>query len=386
MSPASVFVTPAGEVCRGLRSALLRIPPVRGLFKPAAQSSSYLSYIIFYLLSVLLPVSCASGGSLNPAKSYAEKKFNKDQYLSATGYGKAPAEAEQNALANLISIFEQSVKSRLSVTEIYSENSDGKKNSPVRSVNSNQTVESSSSAGLLTGAETADTWFDGKNYCSTAVMDRQKCSAIYGNKLNGNLKLIENALKTADSKSSIRAAGLYYFAAKLAGENRAYADIIAVLSGRGFTGNQEIKSAAFYELEAKRIANGITIGIETGDIQADGGAGGYEKRIGNAFSGVFNSLGFITESAGSKRPDYILKADFYLKPEPASDRYDNKYASYRMDAVLTGKDTGRTIFTFSKSGREGHLTLEQAEERAVRDAVQKIQTEYRDAFLDFISK
>jgi len=340
----------------------------------AAQRGIFRSALCFFAI-ILIFASCATQKA-DSARIQAEQKFNKSQYLTAVGYGNSYQEAEQNALANLISIFEQSVKSNFVITEKYYEES-AKNTSSSKSVNTNQSIESSSSINTLSGAEIGDTWFDnaGKIYCSVAVMDRAQCGAIYQGKLDDNLKLISGALKTLSGKNTIQDAGLYYYCAKLADDNSLYAGVLSVLTGR----NPAVNSAGFYQQEAANIAKNITIGIEI-SVEGGGGPNGdYKKSITSAFSGVFNGLGFKTDSGGSS--NYLLKASLSLQPLPATDQFNNKFVRYELNANLIDKTTNKVLFVFSRNGREGHLTTIQAEARAVGDVVDQIQTDFETALV-----
>jgi hypothetical protein len=59
---------------------------------------------------------------------------------------------------------------------------------------------------------------------------------------------------------------------------------------------------------------------------------------------------------------------------------------YVVDANLTDSSTGTVLFPFTINDREGHTTLSEAENRAIRSAEAKINSGYMSALSAFLTQ
>ena len=66
--------------------------------------------------------------------------------------------------------------------------------------------------------------------------------------------------------------------------------------------------------------------------------------------------------------------------------HDNKYEYVRfvIDIDLIEKETGKTLFPYSKNGREAHVTYEEAKQRAYRTLEDILEDEFVPQFVDFM--
>jgi hypothetical protein len=62
----------------------------------------------------------------------------------------------------------------------------------------------------------------------------------------------------------------------------------------------------------------------------------------------------------------------------------NKFVRYAVSGKLIEVKTGREIFPFNISGREGHLSRSEAENRAVRVIEQKIKDDFGSEFAAYL--
>jgi hypothetical protein len=107
-----------------------------------------------------------------------------------------------------------------------------------------------------------------------------------------------------------------------------------------------------------------------------------DDRIRAAFAAVFSAAGFRTGGSNSR---YQLQARLSLT-EVQLPGQTNKFTRYVIDGNFTNTSTGAVLFPYNINGREGHITLPEAENRAVQTAADKIKGEYPGALQTFLSR
>jgi hypothetical protein len=299
-----------------------------------------------------------------------DSAYSKNYYISAVGIGTNRAQAEANAFANLTGYFGQTVRSEIAAVETYKEQVLNGKVDISSSTNASQLVQTSASMDQLIGAEINDTWQDGGNYYAVAVMEKQKCAALYQDMITANLRLIETVEKA--DKASFEAIGYYNLAADIADANRVFATVLLLLGGPNL--GSGMKTGDDYRYEAANAAKQIPVFVV---VQND-----RNSRIKNAFSQVLQEAGFRT---GNDRSRYVLEVGLTLEPQEMPASQKNKFTRYVLQANLTDTAGNVILFPYSAGDRSGHVTQQQADERAVQEAERKIKAEYGKALSDYLA-
>lgn len=342
--------------------------------------------------AALVAVSCASApASKEPSKEAAKaagsaepewvgnprKAYSEAQFVSAVGYGQDRESAEKNALGALVSVFGQQVKGETVTTSRYSEAVKAGKVTVSEDASVNQAVQTSFDLDTLVGAEIKDTWDDRKGTVyAVAVMDKAKGAILYKGLIESNEATIAK-LTTMDAKEkdTFDAYARYDLASVIGDSNTRFLNVLSVLSpgmaaslrGTAHTGDE-------FRLECLRIAKNIPIGVDIADDR--------DGRVASAFAESITSAGFKTGTSSSR---YVLRGKLTLNPVELAAN-PNKFVRYVVDAKLTDTANETVLFPFGASGREGHATQSEAENRAVRAVETKIREEYPVALDDFMKQ
>jgi hypothetical protein len=328
------------------------------------------------LLTAVLFCGCVStpGKSARPDWiSDPYKVYNKTAHIAAVGYGPARDTAEKNALAALTAIFGQSVSSETKSSYTYTQALEASGTAWGENSEIAQAVKTSVEMDSLIGAEIRDVWNGGDTYYAVAVMERAKTSLIYSEMIQTNLKTISGLTNLSSSvKRSFEGYGQYRKAARLADANVMFANVMKVVSPGSMAG-ESFKTGDDYRLEAAEIARSVPVSvIVSNDRQA---------RIRSAFSQVLTGAGFLTGGNDSR---YVLNVAVLLE-EVAYPGNSSKFIRYTIDADLVDKTEGTVLFPYNISGREGHIILSEAENRAIRAAEDEIKKSYVDALGDYLA-
>jgi hypothetical protein len=205
-------------------------------------------------------------------------------------------------------------------------------------------------------------------------MEREKTAVLYADLIRSNQRIITDlTTMTAVEKNTLNGYSRYQLAAAIADTNRVYANVLTYVGNTSGINPGEMKKGDDYRLEAAGIVRTIPIGVTVTGDRSD--------RIKNAFTGALSSAGF---RSGGANPPYTLQAVLTLTSvELAS---PNKYVRYAVNANLTDRAQGNSvILSYNVEDREGHLTVPEAENRAITAAVKKITEEFAPALLDYLS-
>jgi hypothetical protein len=239
-----------------------------------------------------------------------------------------------------------------------------------------EAITTSAEMDSLVGAEIAEVWYDGQSvYYAAAVMDRAKTAVLYADLIRSNERIITDlTTMTQAEKNTLNGYSRYQLAATIADTNRLYANVLTLVGNSSGINPGDMKRGDDYRIEAAGIARAIPIGVRVRGDQQD--------RIKNAFTRALGSAGFMS---GGSNPRYTLEAVLTLTPTDLPNQ-QNKFVRYAVDANLTDSAGGNSvILPFNVSGREGHLTIPEAENRAIREAERKITEEFAPALLDYLA-
>ncbi|MDR1100498.1 MAG: LPP20 family lipoprotein [Treponema sp.] len=301
--------------------------------------------------------------------------YGEREYIAASGHGADRNSAEKNALAALTAVFGQSIQADLKLMSSYSE---AVKNGVVDVSENNslqEAINTSTEMDSLVGAEIKDAWYDGTSvYYAVAVMERGKTSVLYTDMVKSNERIIQELVTIPNAELyTLDAFSRYQLAATIADANRVYVNVLSVVGNSGGIVPGDLKKGDDYRLDAVNITKKIPIAVRVNGDRSD--------RIRGAFASVISTAGFIS---GGNNSRYVLNVDLSLS-EVQLPNQNNKFARYVVDANLTDTAEGMVLLPFNINGREGHLNLSEAENRAVAAAEKKIKDGYGKILSDYLS-
>jgi hypothetical protein len=304
--------------------------------------------------------------------------YDKNEYVALVGHGNTRDNAERDALVKLTAFFGQSIQSELqSVSSYYEIIKNGAK-----SVSKNDSVQeiirTSTNMDSLIGAEVKNIWTDSKTtiYYALAVMEKSTAGTLYSDMVLSNLRLINTLLDIKDDeKASLDAYSRYRIAAVLADTNKIYMDVLSIV-GTNNTGLNpvDIKIGNDYRLEATNIIKAIPIAITVTEDKAD--------RIKGAFATSLNQQGFRSGGTNSR---YVLKVDVNFSEVILQQQSQNRFSRIEVNARLVDTADDAILLPWNFDGREGHVNLDEAENRAIRFAENKIRNEYGTVLQNYLS-
>jgi hypothetical protein len=303
--------------------------------------------------------------------------YNKQRYVAAVGFGPDRNQAERSALVNLTAVFGQSIQAEMKSMASYSE---AVKNGAIQvseNVSVQQAITTSAEMDSLLGAEIADVWYDGSSvYYAAAVMEKEKTVRLYADLIRTNSRVITDLTSmSAAEKNTLNGYSRYRLAAAIADTNRLYANVLTYVGNTTDINPGDMKKGDDYRLEAAGIVRNIPIGVTVSGDRSD--------RIKNAFTRALGSAGFRTGGANQR---YRLTVTLTLTPTDLPDQR-NKFVRFTVDANLTDTAEGNSVlFPFNSSGREGHLNIPEAENRALREAEKKIEADYPPALSGYLAE
>ncbi|HKL86248.1 MAG TPA: LPP20 family lipoprotein [Treponemataceae bacterium] len=341
--------------------------------------------IIPALAAVFLLVGCASSGSSGSAGKGEKKvpewvhnprsKYNEAQFVSAVGQGSSREAAEKSATNALVSIFGQNIKGETTINERYTEALRNGTITVTEDSSLSRDMTSSVSMNSVIGAEIKDVWDDGSGmFYAVSVMDKIKASPTYAGLLETNEETIAK-LTDIEDKTTFDAYARYDLAATIADTSLQFVNVLSIINpAQAAAKRGSLSSADTFRLECVSIAQNIPVEVVV--------HGDREDRIKSAFSGVLATSGFKTGKSDSR---YFIEVSFSLT-EAVLVNNANKFVRYIIDARLTDRETGKVLLPFSLNGREGHTSVSEAENRALRTTELKIKSEYSLRFSEFLTK
>jgi hypothetical protein len=303
--------------------------------------------------------------------------YPEDRFVSAVGYGPDRESAEKNALGALVAVFGQNVEVETTAAYRYSQAVSEGIIDMGEETEIDSAVKTSFAMNTLVGAEIADRWADNKDaHYAVAVMERMRGGLLYGGLIDSNKEIIRNLTAlSGEDLNTLDACARYYLAATVADANALFVNVLSVLNpASAIAARDESRPGEYYRIQARDIARNIPIAVQVDQDRAG--------RIGAAFGRVLTDMGFRLGSAPSR---YVLEAALSL-PEVELPQNSNKFVRYIVDAGLRDTAAGQILFPYSINGREGHTTLSEAENRAIRAAEREILASYPEALGSWLAR
>lgn len=300
----------------------------------------------------------------NPKAEYPET-----MYMSAVGEGSNRRDAENTAIGNISRIFESKVKAESSVQERYKELTGNGGSSMESATESNKSVNVSSEQKLI-NIEIGPSWTDdlGRVYV-IAYLHRLKTADIYEEKISDNEKRINQFLQqTPQSENPQYLYANLSAATFIAGLNQELIDQLAVIS----PDSREMLDLSYnyqsLRQKTAETARQIHFTVSIMDDQKD--------RITSQIQQVLVEQGF------SLNTDNAILVKGQISFEDAKLNQPQKYVRYTLNLDVVDVN-GALLFTFNKTGREGHLNYSEAEARAIRTVSQLIQKDFKSQLLNY---
>ena len=322
------------------------------------------------------PMTAGQGGPRPAWVDNPEMVYSRARYISVVGHGSDRNQAERDALARLTGVFGQAVQAELRTVVSYSEAIRGGVIQVSEDTQVRNAIITSAQMDSLVGAEIADNWHDAGNniFFAVAIMERERTSSLYADLIRSNERIIRDLVNmTPQTRNSLDGVARYRLAATIADANRVYANVLTVVGDTRGINPAEMTRGDDFRIAAAEIVNTIPIGVV---VSGDRG-----NRIHNAFAAVVTRSGFRSGAADSR---YVIRVSYSLSPVELPGQ-PNQFVRYELIAGLFDNAGGSAnIFAHpAMVGREGHLTMSEAEERASRAVERRIASEFEPALRSY---
>ncbi|MEK6689951.1 MAG: LPP20 family lipoprotein [Nitrospirota bacterium] len=344
-------------------------------FKYKETIKEKLFYIIVMTLIIIAPIS--SFAEMKPdwvdgrSNSYPEK-----QYLIGVGYGETREIAEKDAYGAISRIFSANVSSISRDYERYAQ---------VKAMDKTDTQEEMeieritkvTTDKVLENVVIVEIWHDSeqKVYYALAIIDRIKA----GNSLKEQIhsfdlqaeETVKRGREITDKTQKIKS---MKGAIRILLRREAYNKDLRVINLSGLGIDSPISlSEISTELE-NFLKNDFSIGVEVTGEKGDD--------VKNAIIEGLNIQGFSV-AKGNQTEDLSIKGEVEFK-EVYIENPEFKFVRWTANFKLIDKSTRKVIGSINNSGKEGHLTIKDAEERALNRMKEDIANEVSKKLTDFI--
>ncbi len=325
------------------------------------------------VLCVSLAFSCTSTSSTNTsAPSWVtdvHAEYAESNYLGAVGHAQDRSTAEAEAVANVSKIISQRVQAESTATQSFENN--------LTDLNRSYetTVTTSSVLDEIIGIKIQEVWTAKDNTVyALALIDRSEVGGFYAQKIRENEDAINGLLNfMIDNEATFEGVGAAQNALAIALENDAYLKLLSIINPAMFKSiDLAYKSSnaisVLIQLEKEKIYIGVNV---SGDV---------DRRVSTALSNAFKSVGFKSESLTAPRNPtssmpYILYGELLISPFEMSSSQNNKYVRFTLNTELVDIKN-KTFLPWGLTGREAHLTEDEAAQRALRTIEEEIKKEY----------
>jgi len=336
-----------------------------------------LRYII--LASCLLFTACSVEAQktitteLPPWVNSPYSEFSENQYLLAVGSGTSQQEAQNSALANLSRIFKSKVETSQQLIDDFREYAQDDSFSSERSTQL-LTITSVGSSQNLLNTKILKIHQTPSLFYALAGMERFETATIYSSEIADNEMHIRDLLRQAEEVDhKLYKIGYLKKAQILAEANANLSAQLSILTGGQDADADTDKQQLIAEVNDKlnKIKQRTRVIISY--------PGNVSSSIQNSVANAFGNNGFTVIQAGDE--DIYSRVQFTTNPTSLN-RSNAKFV--RWDLEITAREAlrGADLNTFTASGREGALTLDDAIRRAEEAAIRHIE----DEFVPFINQ
>jgi len=299
--------------------------------------------------------------------------YARDRYFAAVGSAGNRDEAQRKALAALVAIFGQSVRSDFAAVTQYAE----AVNRGIVTVSENtrirDEVSTAASMDALVGAEIGNVWDNGRGtFYAAAYMEKAKTISIYSDLIILNNRNIEFLTTMSDrEKNTLDGYARYKLAALISTINANYANLISLAGGSAASLN--VRNANFFNIEASNIIKNITVTVNVGND--------VSSRVRDAFASALTAEGLRTRG---NNPLYTLEVRLEMN-EAVFPNNRNIFCRFTVSANLVENSTGAVLLPFNFTDRAGHTTYANAQAAALTLMERTIAAKYPEALREYFS-
>jgi hypothetical protein len=295
-------------------------------------------------------------------------QYPQSQYLTGVGYDADRKTSEDKARAEIAKIFVSEIDSRTRSYQDYLQTSSGGR-SDLEETFSIQEITNVSTKKVLSGVRIAQIYQEsgaGNLYYALAVLDRDQSATI----LRDRILKLEREIKVLLDKAGVEKdllTKIKYLKQSIGKHamREAYDAELRIVSqsGQGIPPSvqfAEIKS----QLDAILLRE-FAIGVSV--------SGSRANEVQDALEQGLTQEGFSI-SDDLSAANVLIRGTVEIKPMQRGTS-EWKYVRWRAHFDMVDKVGGSVFGSFNKTGREGHLNLQQAEDRAVRKIRNTLTTE-----------
>jgi hypothetical protein len=286
--------------------------------------------------------------------------FPDSEWLCVVESGADKKSAESAALVSLARVFRVDLNAVTSANQKFAQAiavAGGGKKIPVSSESrdfAQELVSVSNVSGLIGVRQ--DVWTaPNSTVYANARMNRRECAARYSAMIRENETVINRMKEMAEQNpATFDAYEALVCAAGVAEAADQFQNLLTVLDPAAITKRPAYGNAAAVQELARNAARAIIITVQVeGDV---------DGRVAKAYGGYFTARGFRTNEAGAN--PYRLAAVLQME-EAALGNPNNKFVRYVLNCSVKNRD-GVAVFDHSGNGREGHISVAEARQRALR--------------------
>ena len=299
-----------------------------------------------------------------------------DQFLIGVGQASSRPVAEERAYAAVSRIFKAEVSSQAKDWESYL-NLERKGKVEVERRLTVDTVTKVSTDKLLENVKIAETWSDPQTglYSALAVMNRGTARSALTSRIaeldEAIARDVKEARGTADKLMKLR--GLRRAIRNLITRETYNSDLRVVSGGRGVPSEYTV-SVLTGDLE-KFLNENLVVAVEIKGDQAEA--------VRLAVSEGMVKEGLPVTAGDSKGSDLLVLGETRLWPADLPDP-KFRYVRWCADFVIMNSSAQRIIGSVARSGREGHLNMQEASHRALRALQQEVTSALAKSLADHI--
>lgn len=330
-----------------------------------------------FLIFILIGCASAKTGEESGLPEWIKNpnsKYHDALYLVAVGSGSSREVAKRDAIASLSNIFSVDVSFDRKIIEAYTETRKGKDIDVDHSINL-LTESALKSENKLINVREGETYFDDKigTYYVLVLINRTETEPLYLDEIKKNDEIIEEYYYLAQGTNNKLEKFIYLKkAGQLASINEGLRKMYRIISNIGDAPVAVVSiqklNTEIYELSKKIVAN-IKV------------AGEFQEEFAGFLREVIQETGFIV---GRDDVDLTIKAN--LKIEPLDLPREEVFVLWKIIIDVHNAISGTIMETFTKEGREGHMSLDAAKNRALRTVREKLMNEFYVEFNSFLNK
>lgn len=327
-------------------------------------------------LLMMIVLGCASTSGAAPDwVTDPESAYSSKEYLLAVGSGDDKKDAESDALSLLARSIQQNVVATTESSKTFDGNDSAGFNSTYDYAG---TVITDSTVKDIPGITFPQTWIakNGTVY-TLALLNRQEAGKYYRQKIADLTAVVESEIVFADrNRGSFAALAALQNAVQTAWENQMYLDTLAGINSSMYHSiSLDYGSAQAVEVLAARQKEHIVMAVEV--------EGDSDGRITSVLEDILSDLGLKAAASSDASAAYLFRGKVTMSQLQLDNKYE--YARFVIDVDLLEKASTKVLFTYSKNGREAHVSYSEAVQRAYRTLEDTLEKEFTPKFLAFLT-